>query len=318
MNILVDRANIDSRYTIMPAMPLPTATETLEWVTRIFIASNLRENRTALAQYPAISIDYQFEVNLATRGWLTSLAEEAQAPATTARNEWVLPYFPHGRRGIVASGNRLTARNIQDEINNISPATNYPMGQYYLKYDRYRFFYDRTPMTASPFNVGDEVWVVPCFIAYINQNISLVDLGKCRYGHKVNLSFRMTGESERLMTYRVANFDFLDALQSPLDTKITRHSSSFNPRPAIPSVHTPVAYKERQQPTVAVKYWLEYDEFIRQEYAFRGYFMQHLGAFTAGHYVDNNKLHRLADDKLTIKYAQGALEATATMREVQN
>ena len=310
----VDRANIDNKYSIIPAMPLPTATETLEWVTRIFISGTLSETRTALAQYPAITINYKFQLGLGNRPWLETLAMEAQLPSTNPRNEYVLPYFPHGMPATV-SGNTLTANTAVDPVNSLT-AIRYPYNRYYLKYDRYRFIYDQLPITAAPFRDGDEVWITPCFVAFIDPAVVLEDLGKCRHGHKVNLLFRMTGESERLMTYTVDNFNFMDALQSPLDSKVTRHQTSFMPLPAIPNTYTPVAYQASQQRITDVDYWLEYDQKIRQDYTFRGIWMKNLGSYTAGNYIETGKLHRLVRDRITIKYDLGAITASGQMREV--
>ena len=167
----IDRTNVDNRYTILPEMPLITATETLEWVTRIFISGTLSETRTALAQYPAISISYQFEVGVSNRAWLESLIIESQTPSTNPRNEYVLPFFPYHMPATV-SGNTLTANPANDPVNNLT-TIRYPYGNYYLKYDRHRFFYDKTPITAAPYTAGDEVWVAPCFVAFIMPSISL-------------------------------------------------------------------------------------------------------------------------------------------------
>ena len=320
MKLQVDRAAVDNRYTIMPVMPLPTAIEYLEWVTNIFISSDLSETRTALAPYPSISITYLFEVGLSNRDWLASLVTEGQQPADNPRNEWVLPYFPHAMAGRVSSGN-LTPVPVTDPVNGFQ-ADNYAFGDYYLLFDRHRFIYGRLATSGTPlvqttaFSEDDEVWIVPCYVAYIDPKVKLEDFGKCRYGHRVTITFRMTGESEQIMTYQTTKFNWQDALQAPLKTQTYRHQSDFTPQPARPNVYTPVAYLEQQQAITTATYWMEYDSDIRQEYAFRGMFMRGLGSFTADNYLQTNKLHRLEDDMVTINYNQGAVIGKVKMREV--
>lgn len=311
--MLLDRNDIEMKYSVLPYVPTAQATEELNWVTNIFVSADLTEQRTSLAQYPAMKVTYRLVVTPDNRFWLNGLYGQD-------RNEWVLPYFPHLSTGRVLSGGQIVISSAGGHA--------YPYANYCCVYNQDHIVYREifaqhgdgsdvlllNPLTQ--FRTGTPVFVAPCFTAFINPKISYRDLGPNRYGGSVNLQFRMTGESEKALNYHVDEFDFIEAAQIPLNTNIARRQLSFAPQPAKAHAYTPNAYRENQTPMTRVTYWLDYDNFNRLDYTFRGAFMKRLGSFTAGNYLNSTTLHRIEDDKITINYDVGVAKAQVMMREV--
>ena len=213
--MLLDRSEIDDRYSVLPYVPLPQAVEELKWVTNIFVSADLTETRRSLADYPAITITYQVVLTPDTRVWADSLY-------AVARNTWILPYYPHLTTGRVLRSGQLVVA---------SPGGHsYPYHEYVCVYTNERMVYrkittqsgDSTDINlinpVTDFQSGQSVFVVPCFKANINSNLQYQDVGPYRYGGSVTLKFRMTGDSEQVMTYKVDEFDFISAVQTPLRT----------------------------------------------------------------------------------------------------
>ena len=299
----IDRDAINEKYTVLTFIPQYEAQEELQWATNIFIASDLSETRRSLSQYPAISIRYSLNLQLDNRDFLFKVLS-----AEEIHNEWILPYFPHSTSAS-SSGGSLTIPS----VDNIT----YPYHEYYLSYTRNKLVYKQVSDMSTEFSDEEEIWVAPCYRAFIIPQLTTVDLGKCRWGHEVVLSFRMAGDSEKVMTYHSDSFDFHDTVQIPVKTQQVRHQELFQYVPAMAHTNTPTAARQNQTPVVEAKYFLKYDDYYREDYPFRGVFMKGLGALTADSFVYEDLTHRLATDKLTIVYHQGYALATAMMRQVQ-
>lgn len=315
--MLVDRSEVPAKYSVLSILPLPQAKEQLTWTTNIFIAADLSESRVALTQYPAITITYNFVLNSINRSFLESLI--------TAKNEWVIPYLPHSTPAVVVGDDLLVG-----SVNGIY----YPYYKYYLALTREAMVYRSisspagdgsavalTEMIDPPYfdmvkQVTSYKLIAPCFVAQLMTQIQYTDLGRCMDGSTVSLVFRMSGESEKAMTYHQDNFDFVNSLQRPVQVQAMRHQSSFAPAPAPAHTYTPHARTREQIPKVTATYWLEYTDYNREDYVIRGYFMGGHGSRVSGHYIDDTKLHRIENDTLVINYDLRVAKATAMMREV--
>ena len=322
--MLVNRTAISDDYEILPLVPLPTATETLTWCTRIFIAADLSESRQSLADYPAITIEYEFVLKPSTQSFLESLP--------TAKPYWVIPFYPHYTSAtyIPAVLRGVIYGPFARRLGFGSPATYYPYGDYCVMYDRTQMIYFRTdnpPAGVSDLTLLDPLqlftfrqptFVAPAFVAQIDPQVRYLDVGDCRWGSRVGLTFRMSAAAERALTYHVANFSFIAAAESPLNVAVNRRQADFMPKPAPASAFTPVAYKANQVPIVNTSYFLTYHETTRDDYYFRGAMMRRLGGFTADNYLTSAKKHRLADDRVSIVYQDGRANASVSMREVTN
>ena len=313
---MLHRDGIDSdKYSVLEVLPLPTATEELVWVTNIFIAADLTERRQSLANYPAISITYTFVLTPNNRDFIADLVSRAH-------NEWVLVYLPHMTRGRVLANGQVAVVS--------AGGNSYPYHQYCCVFTSTDIYYLPIttnagnssdivlvdPLPLSSFFVGQTVFVAPCFIAQISSKFNYSDVGPFRYGGRLKLTFRMSGESEEAMTYHVDDFDFIQAVQSPLNIGVARRQSNFAARPSPAHVYTPHAYRQGQTPIVSATYWLNYDAYTRQDYNFRGAMMKRLGSLTADNYIDTTSLHRLSDDKIVINYDLGVAKASTSMRKV--
>ena len=314
---MVDREEIDSKYSVIPFIPQYGAKEQFKWATNIFIAADLSEDRMSLGPYPAITITYNVTLQQHNREFLFDLLSP-----TRLKDEWVVAYFPQGTRATVLpdglGGNVLS-------IGRIAGAP-YPYGDYRLIYTRQQMIYqphDDNPIpTIIPRNPpielhpDQEIWVCPCFTGFIYPSLTTTDFGKCRYGHTVTLTFRMTAESEAKMNYEADSFDFYDALTVPLKTTINRKQQVFEYMPAPLHSYSPFSHTSTQTPIVEAQYFLHYDHAERQDYAFRGVFMKGLGAYTADNYVWPEVKHRLSTSSMTLTYDQGFCKAVAHMRQV--
>ena len=277
--MLVDRSEVPAKYSVLSVLPLPQAKEELKWTTNIFIAADLSEDRNALALYPSITITYNFILNSINRSFLKSLV--------TAKNEWVIPYLPHATPATVISDELLV-----NSINGIY----YPYHKYYLAITREAMVYRSitsptrdgtmvmlTEMTDPPYFdliKKDTTFklVVPCFVAQLMPQVQYNDLGRCIDGSTVSLVFRMTGESEKAMTYAHDTFDFVNTLQRPVQVQFKRHESSYAPAPAPAHAYTPYARARDEAEKISATYWLQYTDYIREDYLIRGYFMSGLGS----------------------------------------
>lgn len=311
---LLDRRAVPTYYDVLPAIPLPDGEETLTWVSNIFIASDLSETRTSLTPYPAITVTYNFNLRCSiAKTWLASLP--------TAQNRWMLPYFPYLSQGTVANGNLTFDTNVH-----------YPYDSFLLtfSYGRLRYYGISTASGNSSdvviYGVAEnptgKVVVCPCFEAIMTDNVKFTDQGGVD-GSLVSLTFRFTGGAEQAMTYHADTFDFINTVQRPVETEVGRRQATFAPKPAPVHTYSPIAYKENQVPKLSVEYWLTYLDDQQQPvsgdrsaYAFRGVLMKGLGAVTAGNYVVSDKLHRVQDDVVNIKYDNRIARGATVMREV--
>lgn len=301
---MLNRDAIDDKYSVFDYLPTAYATEELRWTTNIFIASDLSETRVALADYPAITITFSWNLRAANRELIDMIMTEK-------KTTWLIPYLPHLTDCDIVNG-----KAVPQTIGGVT----YPTSDHYLVFARGHLVYrEATDMDVSMFDDivnATELWVVPCFLAHIQPQLEWVDVGKCRDGSLIDLSFRMTGDSEKALTYQSNEFSFLTALQTPLEVEATRRQKNYAPIPARSHVYVPFARKASETPMVNCRYLLEYNQFTREEYAFRGYFMDIKGSAMADHFVNENTLHRLENDTITIEYQQGMAIATAIMREV--
>lgn len=304
----IDRTAVDDKYSILEFVPQYDATETLSWATNIFIAADLSENRRSLSPYPAISIQYEFELSLESREFIFSVLDPNRV-----KDYWILPYYPHSSATLITSqGVVVPTHNFQGK------SISYPYHEYWMVYNRERMLYGKmSDMTVGQdqFPIDSEVWIVPCYEAIINPAMRTVDYGKCRYGHELRLNFRMTADSEKAMTYHYDDFPFYDALSIPVNTDHLRHQSMFTPIPAGAHSYNPYAYRRDQTSKVSANYFLRYDEYYREDYPFRGVFMKGLG-ISAGEYGYKEKKYRLEPSSLEITYHQGHATASTVMREV--
>ena len=322
--LIVDRTAVPADYEVLPLVPLPTATETLTWCTRVFIAADLSESRQSLADYPAITIDYEFVLKPSTQSFLDTLS--------TAKPNWLVPFFPHYTRAtfIPAVLRGVIYGPFARRHSFGSPAAYYPYQTYCVVYDRTRMVYCLTgnpapgdsdlvlsaPSTFQPWT--EPLFVAPAFVAQLQPQIRYVDVGDCRWGSRVGLTFRMSAEAEQALTYHVDDFDFISVAETPLNVSADRRQADYMPKPAPAHAYVPVAYQEDQTPMINTSYFLTYHESVRDDYYFRGAMMRRLGGYTADNYITNTKQHRLADDTVAISYDLGRANAAVTMRQVTN
>ena len=312
---VLDRSVISDQYSVLESLPIPEAQETLTWCTNIFIAASLDEIRESLTNYPAIEIDYTFELTPDTRLFVQKLQEQA-------KTEWVIPYLPHLTYATVERG------VLTNVAGHGSPAKYYPYLDRCFIFDNYNLVYCNcttttgtgegltvTAPTTLP-NFVPPVFICPAFVAYISPGFNYRDEGPFKYGGELNLLFRLTAEAERAMTYKVDDFGFLDAIQSPMQTTGNRRQKNFYPKPAPAYAYRPVAHEPAQTEMVDATYFLCYNHEERHDYFFRGAMMKRLGSLMHDTYVETGKQHRLVDDQLTINYHQGWAEGKAKMRLV--
>lgn len=282
----------------------------MAWASNIFIAADLSETRQSLSPYPAISIQYSFDLSLENRDFLFRVLDPAHIKDT-----WVLPYYPHSTPAKIFNGQLAIDTVITSDY-----SAQYPYHEYWMAYTRNDMEYGKVS-DYSILLTGDEVWAVPCYKAVIHPQLSTTDLGKCRYGHTVDLTFRMTADSEKVMTYHVDEFDFYDSLEIPINTTHVRRQEVFSPIPAGVYSYNPTAYRENQTSKLSVNYFLRYDDYYREDYPFRGVFMKGLGIEVGefgltedSGYAGEN--YRLEGSSLNITYNQGFATASAVMRKV--
>lgn len=338
--MLVNRDEVETRYVVLPYMPLPTASEQIKWCTNTFISADLSETRQALAQYPAINITYSFIIKDPRDHRITGDQNRGLSffnqLEKTLGNEWMLPYYPHMTRGYVLSDGQLAITSVGGH--------SYPYHEYCCVVNKTRIDYKAistrtgdgsgvrlvTPFT-DPHLWRQQSYVVPCFRAFIDPKFKYQDLGPNRFGGELKLTFRMAGESEKAMTYQFDGFDFIasgvneDAdktywskrAQIPLSVDMNRRQANFAAKPARAHAYTPNAYLKGQTPITRAVYWLDYNDYVRQDYEFRGALMKGLGGETADHYLNTKTLHRLSSDMVTINYDLGVAQAETVLREVK-
>ena len=304
---LLDRRAVPAQYDVLPVIPLPDGEERLVWVTNIFIASDLSEDRVSLADYPATSITYNFSLRCGlANSWLETLP--------TASNLWMLPYFPYWSQATVANGNLTFHTDVH-----------YPYFSHLLTYrhEELRYYSITAPSGTSSDVVvhgyaehpSGSVAVCPCFEAILDKSIKYSSQGPNQDGSTVGLTFRMTGVSEQMMNYHVDDFDFVSAAQRPVSVDAMRRQVTYAPAPAPAHTYSPIAYKENQVPKTSTSYFLDSYQ-ADADYYYRGALMKRLGALTADHYLTADKLHRLQDDSVTIKHTPRLAKASVTLREV--
>lgn len=313
--MLINRQEVDPRYDVLTLLPLPDAKETLVWTTNIFIAADLSESRQPLSAYPAITIVYNFELGCGQQSFLTS--------AITNTNKWLIPYMPHFARGNL-EGNELQLTSVSGD--------RYPYKDYCLVWNNHAMVYRQIAgMTDSTINLAEPAvsiplydtiinsgnfWVAPCFFAFIDPAISYTDVGPHRAESTIALKFRLTGDSEQALTYQSDDFDFSDVIQTPINVQAKRNQVVFAPPPAPADSFSPYGRMPDTTPVIEAKYRLFYDDYLREDYGFRGIWFKGQGAYTAGHYTGDNHLYRLSDDMISIEYSWGVSVATARLREV--
>ena len=301
---MLDRTAVDEKYSVLEQIPTIPVTERLVWATNIFVASNLKEYRRALTNYPATTLSYSFNLRNINRTLFTEIMEK--------KATWMLPYMPHITDCAIVNGIAIPTT-----INGVT----YPSAEYYLVFSRGHLVYrkaDHMDVSAVDEFVDTELLITPCHKAVIDPRLSWIDEGECRDGATMTLSFRMTGDSEKALTYDYTEeFDFRDALQRGIEVQAARHQRNYAPKPSGIYTYQPRARMADEAPMLACRYLLEFDEFTREDYAFKGKFMTGKGAFTADNYVNDDTLHRLEDDTITIEYQQGIAIALANMREVE-
>ena len=308
--MLFNRVEVPDQYTALSRMPLPTATEQLVWTTNIFISADLTEVRRPLSASPAITITYNFILNCNSRQLLQS--------AVSDNNTWLIPYFPHHTRGANINGVAIPAT-----INNRP----YPYKDYWLCWNSSTFVYRAIDnlMLADPTTTNEDYekvinspafWIAPCYTAVIDPSIGYADVGQFRDGSTIALKFRLTGDSETALVYQTDSFDFPNSVKSPVQVEYIRNEATFMPPPAGIDTYRPHALMANSTPIINATYWLDYNDFQRDDYDFRGVFFKGQGANTAGHYYNNQTLHRLQDDIVNINYDRGLSQATLKLREV--
>ena len=302
--ISLNRDLVDDKYSVLEFVPQYEATETLEWATNIFIAADLSENRRSLSPYPAITITYSFDLSLDNRDFLFRVLDPDHIKDT-----WVLPYYPHSTPARVFSGQLAIDKVVTSDYN-----VDYPYHEYWMAYSRTHMEYGKVSDYSSSL-IAEELWAAPCYKAVINPQLSTVDMGECRYGHTVDLTFRMTADSEKAMTYHFDDFPFYDAMEIPVNTTHVRRQSVFAPVPSGIYSYNPTAYRSDQTSELQTNYFLKYDDYYREDYPFRGVFMKGLG-IAAGEYGYEGMVYRLAGSSLQITYHQGYATASALLRQV--
>ena len=308
--MLFNRVEVPDEYAVINRMPLPTASEQLMWTTNIFISSDLTEVRRPLSASPAITITYNFILNCHSRPLLELAVNEP--------NQWLIPYFPHYSRGANIGGVAVPA-----SVNN----NMYPYGDYWLAWNSYAMVYrhiDNLALADPTVTIteydkiinSDEFWIAPCFVAVIDPSIGYTDVGQYRAGSQIALKFRLSGASETAMVYNVDSFPFADNVKTPVKVEYKRNEATFMPKPSGIHSYNPVAKMKDSTAIINATYWLDYNDFQRDDYPFRGVFFKGQGSYTAGHYYDENTLHRLEDDIVNINYDRGLSQAIVRLREV--
>jgi len=300
----LDRTAVPDKYSVLDTIPTIPVVEQLTWATNIFVASDLTEYRRALTDYPATTVTYNFFLRNIHRTLFTEIMEKQAT--------WMIPYMPHITECGIVNGVAIPTT-----INSVT----YPRAQYYLVLSRGHLIYrDASDMDVSMFDGITEAiqsWIIPCHAAVIVPRLSWVDEGECRDGSNMSLSFRMTGDAEKALTYEFnEEFDFRDSLQRGIEVQAARHQRDYAPVPSSIYTYQPRARMADEAPILACRYLLDFDDFTREDYAFKGKFMTGKGAATASNYVDDDTLHRLQDDTILIEYQQGIVIAMANMRQV--
>ena len=302
---MLDRTAIDDKYSVLDQIPTIPVVERLTWATNIFVAADLTEYRRSLKDSPSIVLNYNFFLRNINRTLFTEILER--------KATWMIPYMPH-----VTDCAIVNDIAIPTEISEAS----YPSADYYLIFARGHLVYrSASYMNVSTFDgitKASQLWCAPAYTAVIDPRLSWIDEGKCRDGSEMMLSFRLTGDSEKALTYEYSDaFDFQDSLQRGIEVTAARNQRNFAPTPSGIYTYKPKARLADEATILDCRYLLEYDEYVREDYKFKGRFMSGKGSFTADNYVQDDKLHRLQDGVLEIEYQQGMAIALARMREVK-
>ena len=290
--MLLNREDIPTQYDVLPLLPLPNAIEVIEWATNIFIASDLSEKRTALTNIPSIKLTYNFVLNCSSRTLINNIYK--------SKNEWLIPYLPYFTRG-----------------NFTIDGKDYPKTDYYVLWNKSSMVYKTHDNDDNTADITASVyWTAPCVVAYIKPSVSFNDVGRNRAGSTVSIEFTIANEQQLIIS--ADSFDFINKLQSPIREQLKRQQTLWQPMPARAHTYTPYARMREETPIVDATYRLLYNDYQRDDYSFKGYWFNHLGSFSAGNYVDANKIHRIEDDKIIINYGWGAIDARLRLRELQN
>ena len=301
---MLDRTAIDPKYSVLDHIPRSTQ-EQLRWYTNIFVAADLTEYRSSLTDYPSITVTYNFLVRNVNRTLFTEMMDKEAT--------WMLPYFPNLMELAIVNN-----QAVPQTIGNVT----YPTADYYLVYTRGHFVYrEANDLDVSAFDEiakAEQSWIAPCYEAVINPRLSWVDVGECRDGSEMQLSFRFKGESEKALTHSFSDeFDFQDALQTPVSKEESRHQKNYEPHVSGIYTYQPRARMADEAQVSDCKYLLEFNPFLREDYMFKGIFMDGKGSATAGNYVSEDELHRIEDDTIMLEYSQGAVIASVLMRKVE-
>ena len=312
----VNRDSVPSQYHVLQQMPVPPIMETLTWQTKTFISADLSERRDAWIKVPAIVVNYNFVYNRNT-----------VALRNAALNDdllWLIPYYPH-----------MTLAREENGILKPSFVANYKYGEFaayiylrgnllsYRSIDPTNYDYQDTepPRWHEMYRAIDnqlEVWIMPCWLAYIDRNINYQDVGRCRDGDKMTLSFRLLSTSEVKQYYELTPpYAFpRETLVSPYTVTRSRHQTMISNKQTIPYVYQPVSQQPANAQTLAVKYYLRYGDDIRDDYEFRGAFNWARGGEVSQDWLDDQSYWRLADDKISIEYQRAFAVASCNLRKV--
>lgn len=321
--MLLDRSEVPTQYDTLEVIPLENVSEKLEWTTNIFIAADLSEIRAPLSASPAMTIKYNFNLRCSTRPFLQRLV--------TSKQRWLIPYLPHLTRGfttpfhpLLSGGGEVFAVGINNNY--------YPYKDYYAVWNRQAISYRATHGTTgeslplvnnfASIPIFDSItsgdyWIAPAVVAIVKPQISYQDLGQYMDGSTITLEFRLTGQSEVGLTYEYDTFDFVDNVERPVSRQVMLPHTVYAPAPAQAHAHVAHARTREQALMSDVTYYLNYDDYHRDDYTFRGYWFKALGSFTAGNYADKTIKHRLANDMITLNYKNGVCKANCKLRQVE-
>ena len=304
--MLVNRENIPDSLHVLQKFPTIPITEMLRWKTKTFIAADLSESREPWLDAPAITIQFNYRLSRFNRPWLESIIGNDLL--------WLIPYLPH-----------MTVARLE-RYYTPSQVANYPYGQYAAYMTQDHIFYrsidagdgysyqDNTPDRWDDL-AGKQVWICPCWEAYIDRDYSYQFSGPCLDGDIINIKFRLTGGAEQQQYYEVyPPYSFQERLVVPYNVARSRNQLMINNRMTVPHSYAPVTKQPDETRRLNVKYHLHYGDDVREDYELRGAFNWAKGGALSQDWLGDFGFWRLEGDRITIDYTNSYAEAKMTLR----
>ena len=304
--MLVNRDNIPDSLHVLQKFPTIPIVETIRWKTKTFIAADLSENREPWWDAPAVTIQFNYRLSRFNRPWLESLIGNDLI--------WLIPYLPHMT---VARPGRAYLPSL---------VASYPYGEYaaYMTLDHIFYrridagdsysYQDATPDRWDEL-ASKQVWICPCWQAYIDRSYSYQFSGRCLDGDIIQVKFRLTGGAEQQQYYEVSPpYSFPQQLVVPYNVTRARNQTMINNSMTVPHSYAPVAKQPDETKRLSVKYHLRYGDDIRDDYELRGAFNWTKGGALSQDWLGDFDFWRLENDQIVIDYTNAYAEAKMSLR----